>query len=65
MGRGTSVIPKSSHAERIRENLEAVDCPLEREDYEVVKEVGETYLKRFNNPSEDWGVNLYEGLDGA
>ena len=65
MGRGTSVIPKSSHAERIREDFEAVDCPLEKEDYEMIKEVGERYLKRFNNPSEGWGVNLYEGLDGA
>ena len=65
MGRGTSVIPKSSHTDRIKENLEAVDCPLKREDYEVIKKVGETYLKRFNNPSEDWGVDLYEGLDGA
>lgn len=65
MGRGTSVIPKSSHEERIRENFEAVDCPLEREDYDAIGVIGEKYLKRFNNPSKDWGVDLYEGLDGA
>ena len=65
MSRGTSVIPKSSHASRIKENYKAVGCLLEEEDYEKIREVGKKYLKRFNNPSEGWGVPLYEGLDGA
>ena len=65
MDRGTSVIPKSSHVERIRENLAAVNCTLENEDYAVIDAVGRKYLKRFNNPSKGWGVPLYEGLDGV
>lgn len=65
MWRGTSVIPKSSHASRIQENFDALECDLEEEDYEVIREVGKTYLKRFNNPSEGWGVPLYKGLDGT
>ena len=65
MGRGTSVIPKSSHTSRIKENFEALGCELEEEDYDTISEVGKKYLKRFNNPSEGWGVPLYEGLDGT
>ena len=65
MGRGTSVIPKSAHVERIRENLESLECKLEEDDYQTIEEIGEKYVKRFNNPSNSWGVPLYEGLDGA
>lgn len=65
MERGTSVIPKSSHVGRIKENINAKDCPLEKEDFVTIGNVGEKYLKRFNNPSKGWGVDLYEGLDGA
>lgn len=63
MQRGTSVIPKSQHADRIMENFEAQDCALEEEDGAVIEEVGERYLKRFNDPSKGWGVQLYKGLD--
>lgn len=63
--RGTSVIPKSSHASRIQENLESFNCVLQAEDYTVIEKLGQKYLKRFNNPSKGWGVPLYEDLEGV
>ena len=65
MGRGTSVIPKSQHADRIRENFASVNCRLEEEDYVTIGKLGRKYLKRFNNPSESWDVPLYQGLEDA
>lgn len=65
MDRGTSVIPKSSHVERIMENYKAQNCTLERDDYETIGKVGKRYLTRFNDPSEGWGVRLFEGLEGT
>ena len=63
MHRGTSVIPKSQHADRIKENYEALECSLKKEDFEVIEELGKKYVHRFNNPSKGWGVPLYTGLD--
>ncbi|KAL9099537.1 MAG: hypothetical protein Q9187_009483, partial [Circinaria calcarea] len=66
MNRGTSVIPKSAHKERIEENFRAKACKLvEEEDNGDVQELGRKYLTRFNNPSKAWGVHLYEGLEDA
>ena len=65
MQRGTSVIPKSAHEARIKENYGAVDCKLSFLDHDMIGEVGHKYLKRYNNPSKDWGVDLYDGLDGT
>jgi len=65
MGRGTSVIPKSSHAVRIQENFASLKCVLEVEDYVMIEKLGKKYLKRFNNPSKGWDVPLYEGLEGV
>lgn len=66
MGRGTSVIPKSQHEGRIRENREAGRvCKLQEGDVGVIEGVGRTYLRRMNNPSQGWGVELFEGLDDA
>ena len=65
MGRGHSVIPKSQHADRIKENFASVNCKLEEEDYATIEELGKKYLKRFNNPSEGWGVSLFEGLEDS
>ena len=62
LGRGTSVIPKSSHVERIEENFGAQDCFLEYEDWKVLGDLWEQGA-RFNNPTEAWGVPLYDGLD--
>ena len=65
MGRGTSVIPKSSHKERIEENFKSEKCDLMYEDLKAIEELGEKYLTRFNDPSKAWGVGLYHGLDGV
>lgn len=66
MGRGTSVIPKSSHLERILENLQAVEsCSLGHKELTRLRIMGRMYLSRFNDPSEGWGVKLFEDLDGA
>ncbi|KAL9125855.1 MAG: hypothetical protein Q9217_005000 [Psora testacea] len=65
IGRGTSVIPKSQHADRIRENFESTKCELKDEDYRTITAVGKKYLHRFNKPGKDWGVPLYEDLDDA
>lgn len=63
--RGTSVIPKSSHAGRIEENFGSKKCELEDADYKVIAELGEEDTFRYNNPSKGWGVKLYDGLEGA
>ena len=64
MRRGTSVIPKSSHEKRIGENYGALECELEEEDLGRVDGLAE-YHQRFNNPSRDWGVGLFEGLEDS
>ncbi|KAF7939338.1 uncharacterized protein EAE97_007418 [Botrytis byssoidea] len=65
MGRGISVIPKSSHEEWIKENLHAEECELTHADLTKLRFVGRKWLSRFNNPGEEWGVTLFEGLDGV
>lgn len=65
IGRGTSVIPKSSHEEWIKENYGSLGCVLEVGDLVELKRVGVERLTRFNDPSVGWGVRLFEGLDGA
>jgi len=65
MNRGTSVIPKSSHEAFIVENLASQECELGYEDLAKLKLMGNKYLTRFNNPSESYGVALFEGLDDA
>ena len=64
LGRGTSVIPKSRHLERIRENFKAPGCVLEYSDWKALEGIGEKST-RFNNPGKSWGVKLYDGLDGV
>ncbi|KAK1083016.1 hypothetical protein LTR33_003532 [Friedmanniomyces endolithicus] len=64
MGRRTSVIPKSQHPERIEEDFGSLECELEAGDVERISELGVAH-HRFNNPSEDWKVELYEGLEGV
>jgi alcohol dehydrogenase (NADP+) len=65
MSRGTSVIPKSKHEEYIQENFNAAECTLKKSDLKNIEKVGDKWLTRFNNPSEAWEVNLFEGLDGV
>ncbi|KAF5868326.1 putative aldehyde reductase protein [Botrytis fragariae] len=65
MGRGISVIPKSSHEEWIKENLHAEECELTHADLTKLRFVGRKWLSRFNNPGKEWGVTLFEGLEGV
>ena len=65
MGRGTSVIPKSSHVEYIEQNFGAVDCELRADDLAEIKLMEKDYVKRFSNPSKYWGIKLFEGLEDA
>ena len=62
MARGTSVIPKTSHHERIVENLHALECVLQKGDLEKLDEL-DAWHWRYNNPQKGWGVELYEGLE--
>ena len=64
LARGTSVIPKSKHVERIEENFGALECFLEYDDWKALGKLGEKSV-RFNNPTKGWGVPLYDGLDGT
>ncbi|PLB52479.1 Aldo/keto reductase [Aspergillus steynii IBT 23096] len=59
---GRSVIPKSTIKWQIEENLQA-DFELAEED--VAKIASMDQKARFNDPSTDFGYNLYIGLDGA
>ncbi len=65
MSRGYSVIPKSSHLNHIKENFGALDCKLQDGDLHRIDALSERYLKRFNNPSKDYGVKLFEGLEDS
>lgn len=65
LNRGTSLIPKSSHPAYIEENFASRKCQLRRQDLVRIRLMGRKYLKRFNDPSESWGVRLFEGLDDA
>ncbi|KAF1985473.1 Aldo/keto reductase [Aulographum hederae CBS 113979] len=59
-----SVIPKSSHPQWIDENLRAWECRLLEKDFSKLEGLGEEWESRFNNPSKNWGVQLFKGLDG-
>ena len=65
MSRGTSVIPKSAREDHIKENFGALECKLQDGDLDRIDELSEKYLKRFNNPSEGYGVRLFEGLQDS
>jgi amidase len=62
MHRGVIVIPKSDHEERVAENWEAQRVVLT--DDEVASITAYDKKLRFNNPSTEWGTELYTGLDG-
>ena len=65
MYRGTSVIPKSQHLDYIEENFKAGECDLSYENLRDLEDIGNKWGFRFNNPSEGWDVDLYDGLEGA
>ena len=63
MQRGTVVIPKSVHQERVVENFGASDVRLNEPEMELI---GLRDKKmRLNNPGKSWGVKLFDDLDGA
>ncbi|PNS15240.1 hypothetical protein CAC42_8241 [Sphaceloma murrayae] len=62
--RRTSVIPKSSHKAYIEENYASWKCELGVEELDLLAGLGREE-KRYNNPSESWGVELYDGLEGV
>lgn len=63
MHRGVIVIPKSEHEERVLENWEAQRVVLT--DEEVASITAYDKQTRFNNPSGEWGTELYTGLDSV
>jgi alcohol dehydrogenase (NADP+) len=65
MSKGTSVIPKSKHEEYIQENFVADKCKLKKGDLKKIEKLGKKWLKRFNDLSDSWGVELLGGLDGV
>ncbi|CAG8021287.1 unnamed protein product [Penicillium olsonii] len=58
---GRSVIPKSKSAERIKQNFD-IAFELEPADIEKIDAIDKKL--RFNDPSKDFGYELYSGLDG-
>ncbi|KAL8863053.1 MAG: hypothetical protein Q9178_000426 [Gyalolechia marmorata] len=61
IAQGHSVLPKSKTPSRIKDNLEG-DFKLDAEDLEKLKSVDKGM--RFNDPSANFGWNLYIGEDG-
>lgn len=59
--RGTIVIPKSVHEKYIFENLASVNVTFSKAELREI--AAQDKRSRFNNPSKDWGVDLFEGLD--
>ncbi|KAI1260615.1 Aldo/keto reductase [Xylariaceae sp. FL1019] len=59
---GRSVIPKSTIEWQIRENAEAETIVLDPEDLEAIGQMDQQ--ARFNDPSTDFGYELYVGLEG-
>ena len=64
LSRGTSVIPKSSHLDRITENFHALECVLKEKDLQKIDKLGKEHY-RFNNPSSSWDVPLNQGLEDS
>ena len=60
---GHCVIPKSTIEWQIRENAEAGSICLDKEDMAAIVTMDQK--ARFNDPSADFGYQLYKGLDGA
>lgn len=59
--RGTVVIPKSVHEDRIVENLHSLNVSFSQDEMLSIRE--QDRRSRFNDPSKSWGVELFEGLD--
>ena len=64
LSRGTSVIPKSAHLERISENFAALTCALTDKDLAKIDKLDKEHY-RYGNPGKNWGVDLFEGLEDS
>jgi len=64
MRRGVSVVPKSIHRDRIEENVRSVACELTERDMGELQALGDA-RRRYNNPSQSWGVELFRGLEDS
>lgn len=62
MNRGTIVIPKSTHENRIVENLGSLDVELTAADMVILFSMDKKL--RLSNPSKAWGADLFTDLDG-
>lgn len=60
--RGTSIIPKSSNAQRMRENLDVMDFALTEEEMRAISALNED--KRFNDPGDfcEGAFNLFNPI---
>jgi alcohol dehydrogenase (NADP+) len=59
--RGVSVIPKTIHVERMRDNMLAVKVRLDEADLEQLQGINGPY--RFNNCSRSWGFPYFDDLE--
>ena len=55
--RNTVVIPKTSKAERLKENFQVFDFELSKEDMDLIKTVDKKL--RTNQPAKFWGIDLF------
>jgi alcohol dehydrogenase (NADP+) len=66
MKRGVSVIPKSSHVSRQKENFESIEnCKLLDEDSRKIQDMSKRWVGRFNNPCKFMRMPCFAGLFGA
>lgn len=49
----------------IEENKGTWGCEITEDDVKEIRALEREYVKRFNNPSEDWGLELFHGLQDA
>jgi diketogulonate reductase-like aldo/keto reductase len=63
--RGTTVIPKSVHEERIKNNFEALKLVGKLDDEDMKSIASMNGPHRFNNPSKSWGYKCFDDLEGA
>jgi diketogulonate reductase-like aldo/keto reductase len=57
--RGTSVIPKTSNPERVKENFDCLKLELPKEDMDALNALHKTKAKRFIDPVSFWKVDVF------
>lgn len=58
MQRNTIIIPKSTHPERIKENISVFDFELSSQEIETISKLDKRH--RYVDPSEWWGIPYFE-----